>query len=136
MINQALERGTTLLADRVEHYTNVADELADVLRERNEAQAADVLDALAQRTKDVANYLRSADGASLWGDIQDYTRGREWTLAAVGVLGGMAAARAIRGVTSSTGRTAGIESWETENYVDAYAQPSRASESEYDYERA
>lgn len=135
MVNQALERGTTLLADRVEHYTNVANELSDVLRERNESHAADLLGVLSGRTKDVAAYLRASDGASLWNDLQRYTEGREWTLAALGMLGGMAAARAIRGATSPRSRSTGVEGWETENYVDSYAQPYGASESEYDYER-
>lgn len=130
MLNQAVDRGTTLLADRVEHYTNVAKEVGDVLRERGEPQAADVVQSLAQRATEAARYLRNHDGADLWSDAQEMARGKTWLLAGIGFVGGLAAARAIR--------TAADGGWESNSpYVDSYAQPTATdAEMERAYERA
>jgi hypothetical protein len=115
MINQAVDRGTTMLADRVEHYTNVAHDVGEVLRDRGEAQAADFVDSLAGRVQGVATYLRRSDGTQMWTDAQEAARGRTWVLAGVGFVAGVAAARAVR--TAASSRT-----WESnEPYVDAYA---------------
>lgn len=118
LINQAVDRGTNLLAERVEHYTEVANDVADVLRERGEPAAAGAVETLAGRIKGVADYLRSADGARLWSDGQNYARERTWVLAGAGFVTGIAAARAVR--TATAERT-----WESEPaYVDRYAQPN------------
>lgn len=125
-INQAVDRGTTMLADRVEHYTNVARDVGEVLRERGEPQAAGVVETLAQRVGDVARYLRTSDGNALWNDMQTFSRDKGWLMAGAGFLGGLAAARAVR--TAVSGSTTD-ESWErTPAYVDSYAQPSMAKE--------
>lgn len=122
MINQAVDRGTGVLADRVEHYTNVAREIADILRERGEPQAAEVVTSISERGNGVADYLRNSDPASIWNDAQDLARGRTWLLAGAGFLGGLALARTVR--TASADETRG-ESWdELPAYRDAYAQPS------------
>lgn len=117
MINQAVDRGSGLLADRVEHYTNVARDIGDILRERGEPQAADVVSMVAQRGIDVARYLRNSDPAGMWTDAQDLMRGRTWIMAGAGFLGGLALARAIRTATSD-----GAHAYSDE-YRDAYAQP-------------
>ena len=96
MINQAVGRGAEMLADRVEHYGTVASDVGEVLREKGEPQAADLVDMLAGGVSDAASYLRSRDGTSLWSDAQDFARGRTWLLAGIGLAGGMAAARAVR----------------------------------------
>lgn len=96
VINQAVDRGTGVLADRVEHYTNVAREIGEILRERGEPQAADVVESISERGIGVARYLRNNDPASMWNDAQDLARGRTWLLAGVGFLGGLALARTVR----------------------------------------
>jgi len=122
MINQAVDRGTGMLADRVEHYTNVAREIGGILRERGEPQAADLVEAVSQRGIGVARYLRNNDPASMWNDAQDLARGRTWILAGVGFLGGLALARTVRTATSDYEERGG--SWEDQPaYRDAYAQP-------------
>jgi hypothetical protein len=125
-INQAVDRGTTLLADRVEHYTNVARDVSEVLRERGEPQAAGVVETLAQRVGDVARYLRTSDGTALWSDVQMFSRDKGWLLAGAGFLGGLAAARAVRTAVSGNNNNG---SWErTPAYVDSYASPSTTQE--------
>lgn len=129
MVNQAVDRGTSLLADRVEHYTNVAHDVGDVLRERGEPQAADLVQTLAERAVEVARYLRNHDGTELWSDVQELARGKTWLLAGAGFLGGLAAARAVR--------TAADGGWESRPYVDSYRQPTAGNgERERAYERA
>jgi hypothetical protein len=118
MMNQAVNRGSTLLADRVEHYTNVAREVSETLRQRGEPQAAYVVESLAERAAGVAGYLRASDGTRLWSDVQRFSRDKGWLLAGAGLLGGLAAARALRSAASS-------DSWEHPSaYVDSYAQPA------------
>ena len=130
MINEAVNRGTTLLADRVEHYTNVASDVSQVLRDRGEPQAADVVQTLTQRAVDVARYLRNRDGNELWSDMQMFARDKTWLLAGAGFLGGLAAARAIR-------TAADVRQWEeTPAYVDAYASPRSLHSREESYERS
>jgi hypothetical protein len=132
MINQAVGRGTTLLADRVEHYTNVASDVSQVLRDRGEPQAADLVQTLAQRAVDVARYLRNHDGNQLWSDMQEFGRDKTWLLAGAGFFGGLAAARAVRSA-------AGPAIWETKpGYVDSYASPSsmRGEQEGGPYERS
>lgn len=112
VINQAVDRGTGMLADRVEHYTNVAREIGDILRERGEPQAADMVQIVAERGVQVARYLRNNDTMTMWNDAQDLARGRTWLLAGAGFLGGLALARTIRTATSER------------EYRESYAQPS------------
>jgi len=122
MINQAVDRGTGMLADRVEHYTNVAREIGGILRDRGEPQAADLLETLAGRTITVARYLRNNDTATMWNDAQDLARGRTWVLAGVGFLGGLALARTVRTATTDYDERGG--SWEDRPaYTESYAQP-------------
>ena len=102
-----------MLADRVEHYVNVARDVGQVLRERNETQAAQLVEGLAERSRGVAQYLRGNDGAQMWNDAQELARDRTWLLAGIGFLGGLAAARTVR-----TGASSGQR-----EYVDSYAQP-------------
>lgn len=118
MVNQAVDRGSGMLADRVEHYTNVAREVGNILRERGEPQAADMVGSLAERGIGVARYLRNSDGTKMWSDAQELARGRTWLLTGVGFLGGLALARAVRAAADSG------SGWETqEAYRDEYAQP-------------
>ncbi len=122
MINQAVDRGTGMLADRVEHYTNVARDVGEILRERGEPQAADMVQTVAERGIEVARYLRNNDPMTMWNDAQDLARGRTWLLAGAGFLGGLALARTIRTATSDNEYRGG--SWEEQPaYRDAYAQP-------------
>lgn len=123
MINQAVDRGTGMLADRVEHYTNVARDIGDILRERGEPQAADVVQSVAERGIDVARYLRNNDPTTMWSDAQDLLRGRTWLLAGAGFLGGLALARTVRTATSDY-ETRGGDWEERPAYRDSYAQPS------------
>lgn len=116
VVGQTVDRGTGLVADRVEHYSNVAREIGDILRDRGEPQAAEVVQGLSQRATDVARYLRNSDGSRLWTDLQNFARGRTWLLTGVGLVSGMALARAVR--TASSGSTNG---WDN-RYSGAYAQ--------------
>lgn len=96
MINQAVGRGTGLLADRIEHYTNIAREVGDILRDRGEPQAADVAVMVSERVQGMARYLRNSDGTQIVSDMQDALRGRAWLLTGVGFVSGLAIARAVR----------------------------------------
>jgi hypothetical protein len=123
LIGQAVGRGAGMLADRIEHYTNVARDVGDMLRDRGEPAAADFVQKVSQRGGDVARYLRSTDGTRMWSDAQEFARGRMWLLTGVGFAGGLALARAMR--------TSGYNgAWDSrQGYVDSYAQPySRPTE--------
>lgn len=115
VINQAVGRGAEMLADRVEHYSTVASDIGEVLREKGEPQVADFVDMLAGGVSDAAGYLRSRDGTELWSDAQDFARGRTWLLAGIGLVGGMAAARAVRSANR-------MRDWEQPDYVESYSQ--------------
>lgn len=112
MINDAVGRGTGLLADRIEHYTNIAREVGDILRERGEPQAADLAVSVSERVQGAARYLRNSDGTQILGDLQDALRGRAWLLTGVGFVGGLAIARAVRTGAEYSAR----QSEYTENY--------------------
>lgn len=115
VVNQAVDRGTSMLADRIEHYTNVARDVGQTLRTREEPQAAAFVEMLSQRGNDVARYLRGRDGARLWNDAQDFARGRTWLLAGIGFVTGVAAARTVRTAAAGTDQY--------DEYVDSYASP-------------
>lgn len=121
VISQAVGRGAEMLADRVEHYGTVASDVGEVLREKGEPQAADLADMLADGVSDAASYLRSRDGTSLWSDAQEFARGRTWLLAGIGLVGGMAAARAVRSANRP-------RDWEQPDYVESYSQPQLQSQ--------
>lgn len=123
-IGQAMGRGTGMVADRLEHYTNLAREISDILRQRGEPAAADMIQTLSQRGVEVARYIRSSDGTRLWNDAQDFARQRTWLLTGVGFVSGLALARTIR--------TAGENAaWDSEgDYRDEYAQPYAANGAE------
>lgn len=125
MVNQAVDRGTGMLADRIEHYTNVAREIGDILRDRGEPQAADFVQSLAQRGTGVARYFRNSDGGKMWADAQEFARGRTWLLTGAGFIGGLALARAVRTAAAAGG-------WESEPaYRDRYAQPYSPETEQY-----
>ncbi len=115
VINQAVGRGTQMLADRIEHYSGVATDVSERLREKGEPQAADFVDMIAGGVRDAAGYLRSQDGASLWSDAQEFARGRTWLLAGLGFVGGIAAARAMRSAN-------GMREFQQPDYVEFHAQ--------------
>jgi hypothetical protein len=125
MIDQAVGRGTDLLADRVEHYTNLTREIGDILRDRGEPQAAELATTLAERATGMARYLRNSDGSQIIGDLQEFARGRTWLLSGVGFLGGLAIARAVR--TAADGGASIAQ----EDYRDEYAQPYTGSTGAY-----
>jgi hypothetical protein len=116
-INQAVDRGTGLLADRVEHYTNVAREVGDVLRERGEPQAADLATTIADKTLGMARYLRNNDRTQIMSDLQAVARGRTWLLTGVGFVSGLAIARAVR--TAADYRN---HDYPLSSYADRYSQ--------------
>ncbi len=115
MINQAVDRGTGLLADRVEHYTNLAREIGDILRERGEPQAADMASGLAERATGMARYLRNNDGLQMLSDLQNAARGRTWLLTGVGFVSGLALARAVRTASDSSRTVPYKESYGSSN---------------------
>jgi len=115
VINQAVGRGTEMLADRIEHYSEVASDVSERLREKGEPQAADFVEMIAGGVSDAAGYLRERDGAELWTDAQQFARGRTWLLAGIGLVGGMAAARAVRSANEA-------RQWQQSEYVESYAQ--------------
>jgi len=121
MASQAVDRGTTMLADRIEHYTTVAREVSDALRRRGEPQSADLVDSLIGRVNGVAQYLRTSDGETIMSDMQEYAQGHTWLLAGVGLVGGLAAARAIRSNVALNGAMQS-EEWDEPEYVDSFAQ--------------
>jgi hypothetical protein len=95
-------RGTGMLADRIERYVQVADELESSLRDRNEPQAADLAGMISQRTSDVVTYLRDTDGRALLDDLGSAMHGRGWMLAGVGIAGGILLARTVRAASSDS----------------------------------
>jgi hypothetical protein len=99
MINQAVDRGTDLLADRIQHYVGVTRDVCDLLRQRGETQPAQLLESTLMRVDSFTTYLRNADGAQLYGDMRDMTRDRAWLLAGAGFVTGLLAARAVRAGT-------------------------------------
>lgn len=117
MVNQAIDRGTDVLADRVEHYALVAREMCDVLRQRGEPQAAEMLETGVNRMTDVTSYLRQSDGTRLMSDVQEFARGRTWLVAGVGFMGGILAARAIRAGTASVD-----DGWQQRPYTEQFDQ--------------
>jgi len=126
LIGQAVDRGTNVLADRVEHYSNLGRDISDMLRNRGEPAAADFVQMLSQRSVDVANYLRRSDGSRLWSDAQSAAQGRTWLLTGVGFVSGLALARAVR---SSQYNSASEIS---PGYTDSYAQPYRRTTGQYE----
>jgi hypothetical protein len=95
-INVFIGQGTSLLAQRVDQYARVGDEIAAAFRERDERQAADFAELLGSRAHATASYLRTTDGRRMWSDAQDAMSGRGWIMAGAGLLTGFLAARAIR----------------------------------------
>lgn len=96
LLNIVVAQGTGLLAQRVEQYARIGDEIAITLRENDERQAADFAELLGGRVHATANYLRTHDGRRMWSDAQNAMAGRGWVMAGAGVLSGFLAARAIR----------------------------------------
>lgn len=95
-INILVGQGSSLLAQRIEQYALVGDEVIVTLRENGETQAADFAELLSGRAHATANYVRTRDGRRMWSDAQDALSGRGWVMAGAGLLTGFLAARAIR----------------------------------------
>jgi len=113
MINQAVDRGADMLADRIEHYADVTREMCDVLRRRGENQPAEFLEITLGRVDSVTSYLRDADGTRMYDDVRELTRDRTWLLAGAGFVTGLLAARAIRAGASGT-QSAYVEEFDQE----------------------
>lgn len=95
-INIMVTQGTSLLAQRIEQYARVGDEIAATLRDNEERQAAEYAELLGSRAHATAHYLRTHDGRRIWSDTQDALSGRGWVMAGAGLLTGFLAARAMR----------------------------------------
>lgn len=125
LVSQAADRGTKLLADRIEHYVNVARDVSDILRERGEPQTADFVQLMADRARSASQYLRNNDAPRIWNDAQMVARDKTWLLAGVGLVSGLAVARALR--------TAADSDWDSSSpYVDSYARPTQESGASYE----
>lgn len=124
-VNRAIDTGTTMAADRVEHYGSIVRETVDTLRERGEPQAAQALDQVASLTTSVANYLRTVDGTRLLADAEDFTRGRAPLMTAIGAVTGFALARAIRAGAARRTYDALDSTWNKSDYDQyTYGQPA------------
>ncbi|HEV2261456.1 MAG TPA: hypothetical protein VGR69_04095 [Candidatus Rubrimentiphilum sp.] len=121
LVNQAVGRGTEMLADRVDHYSDIAHDVSKMLRDKDEPQAADLIELVAGGVHDAAQYLRDHDGTAIWNDAQQFARGRSWLLAGMGLIGGLAAARAVRSTTQPM--------WQAPDYAEPYPQSGYGSSS-------
>lgn len=117
IVQQAVDRGAGLLAERIEHYTGVARAMADTLREHGEPQLASVVDRGVTRASGVTKYLRDTDPQRLMSDAQEYARGRTWMIAGTGFLGGLLLARAVRASISDND-----SEWHEPPYVEQFDQ--------------
>ena len=124
LIAQGVSRGCERVAERIEHYTGLAREIAGMLRERGEPQTATLLESAAGRADDVSRYLRTTEPAGLWNDAQTFARDRTWVLAGAGFVSGIALARTVRTAV------AGQDDWKQPDYVDAYGQPQGTQQTE------
>lgn len=95
-VNVLVTQGASLLAQRIEQYARVGDEIIATLRENDEVQAADFAELLSGRAHATAKYMRTRDGRRMWSDAQDAMSGRGWVMAGAGLLTGFLTARAIR----------------------------------------
>lgn len=117
IVQQAVDRGADLVADRIEHYTDVARGIGETLRQRGEPQLASVLDQGISRASDLTRYLRDSDPSRLMSDLQEFARGRTWVMAGAGLMGGLLVARAVRASVST-----GDAEWREEPYVEEFDQ--------------
>jgi hypothetical protein len=95
-INVLAGQGTGLLAQWIEQYARVGDELVRTLRANGETQAADFAAQLGARAHATAQYFRTRDGRRIWADCQDAMQGRGAVMAGAGLLAGFLVARAIK----------------------------------------
>ena len=100
-INVLVGQGTGLLAQRIEQYARVCDEIGITLRDNGESQAADFAEVLGGRAHATAHYLRTRDGRGMLSDAQNTMAGRGWVMAGAGLVTGFLVARAIRSSPSS-----------------------------------
>jgi ElaB/YqjD/DUF883 family membrane-anchored ribosome-binding protein len=116
IINRAVGYGTNLLANRIDHYVTVARDVSEVLRERDEPQAAGMVETVATRGLELTAQLRAIDARSLWQSAQSMVRERPWLMAGIGVASGLGLARAIR----SAGSASPDSYWVQEEFVESY----------------
>lgn len=103
-----------MFAQRLEHYSSIVRDVVNVLRQRGEPQAADVAAKLGTGVDAVATYLRSRDGVALWADLQNAARGRSLLLGGIGLVSGLALARAVRAGADA--------SWTRGDYVEVFGE--------------
>lgn len=100
-VNVLVGQGTGLIAQRIEQYARIGDEIVNTLRDNGETQAANFAEVLGGRAHATATYLRTRDGRRLVSDAQDTMAGRGWVMAGAGLITGFLVARGIRSSPST-----------------------------------
>jgi len=119
-------------SDAGQQVTSVADTIrstGDTMRQQGNHSQADMADRLASQVDRVGTYLRDQDADRLLQDVEDFGRRQPWTIALLGFVGGMAAARFLK-ASSERRYQAGIDSgrytYPSYTYPTSYDRPGYA----------
>jgi hypothetical protein len=95
-LSTQLDTRSTQAGEQVSSMADTIRSTSQSLREQGNHSQADMADRAADQAERLGNYLRDADGDAILNQFEQFARRQPWTVAVVGFVGGLAAARFLK----------------------------------------
>ena len=99
-IRDQVDQRSTEAGERVSGMAQDVRSVGDELRKQGKDQPAKLADQAAERAERIGHYLTRADGDTILGDVEDFSRRQPWAVVAGGLALGFAASRFLKASSS------------------------------------
>jgi hypothetical protein len=100
MIREQVDQRSTQAGERIGSTAQDLRSVGEQLRSQQKDAPARLADQAAERTEQVAGYLRDSDADTILRDVEDFGRRQPWVVAVGGVALGLLAARFLKASSS------------------------------------
>jgi hypothetical protein len=100
-----IDTRTTQAGEQVSSTARAFRKAGDQLRQEGNARAAEMIDAVADRSERLGAYLSRTDGDGLLRDVEEFARRQPWLVAGAGALAGFMASRFVKATSGNRYQT-------------------------------
>jgi hypothetical protein len=104
-LKSQIDTRTTQAGEQVSSTARAFRKAGDQLRQEGNDRAAELIDAVADRSERLGAYLSRTDGDGLLNDVEDFARRQPWLVAGAGALAGFMASRFVKATSGNRYQT-------------------------------